>query len=77
MTGGKLKDESVRATIRAEDDWEPIGPTPMPSVTDLRNWDLRLLDTYEPFYAPFCDLCCLCTYGKCDLTADRKGACGL
>ncbi|HSW10977.1 MAG TPA: CO dehydrogenase/acetyl-CoA synthase complex subunit alpha [Bacillota bacterium] len=77
MTGGKLKDESVRTIIRAEDDWEPIGPTPMPSVTDLRNWDLRLLDTYEPFYAPFCDLCCLCTYGKCDLTADRKGACGL
>ncbi|NIU38957.1 acetyl-CoA decarbonylase/synthase complex subunit alpha, partial [Candidatus Bathyarchaeota archaeon] len=25
----------------------------------------------------FCDLCCLCTYGKCDLTKDKRGACGL
>ena len=24
-----------------------------------------------------CDMCCLCTYGKCDLTAGKKGACGI
>ena len=60
------------------DDWEePMGPTPMPSVTDLRSWDLRLLDRYKPFYMPFCDLCCLCTFGKCDLTGDKRGACGI
>ncbi|QUH24343.1 CO dehydrogenase/acetyl-CoA synthase complex subunit epsilon [Methanobacterium alkalithermotolerans] len=54
-----------------------MGPTPKPSVTDLRSWDMKLLDRYEPFYAPFCDMCCLCTYGKCDLTDGKKGACGI
>ncbi|MBI5679988.1 MAG: CO dehydrogenase/acetyl-CoA synthase complex subunit epsilon [Methanobacterium sp.] len=56
---------------------ESMGPTPKPNVTDLRSWDMKLLERYEPFYAPFCDMCCLCTYGKCDLTAGKKGACGI
>jgi acetyl-CoA decarbonylase/synthase complex subunit alpha len=43
----------------------------------MRNWDRMLLERYKPFYMPFCDLCCLCTYGKCDLTGDKKGACGI
>lgn len=61
-----------------QDDWdEKIGPTPYPSITTLRSWDHRLLGRYEPFYSPFCDMCCLCTYGKCDLTAGKKGACGI
>ncbi|HSW36374.1 MAG TPA: CO dehydrogenase/acetyl-CoA synthase complex subunit alpha [Candidatus Limnocylindrales bacterium] len=77
MSSGKMRQDEVRKIIRAEDEWEPVGPTPMPSLTELRNWDMRLLDTYEPFYAPFCDLCCLCTFGKCDLTEGRKGACGI
>lgn len=55
---------------------EPMGPTPKPNVTDLRSWDMKLLERYEPFYAPFCDMCCLCTFGKCDLTG-KKGACGI
>jgi acetyl-CoA decarbonylase/synthase complex subunit alpha len=38
---------------------------------------MKLLQTYKPWYAPFCDLCCFCTYGKCDLTEDRRGACGI
>jgi len=71
------EEEEVRELIRAEDLWEPVGPTPMPKITDLRNWDMRLLKTYKPWYAPFCDLCCLCTYGKCDLTEGRRGACGI
>lgn len=70
-------DEEVRHLIRAEDTWEPVGPTPMPGPTDLRNWDRKLLETYKPMYAPFCDLCCFCTYGKCDLTAGKRGACGI
>ncbi len=74
---GKRKREKIEKIIRAEDEWEPIGHTPMPHVTDLRNWDRRLLQTYKPFYAPFCDLCCLCTYGKCDLTGTNRGACGI
>ncbi|RLG42573.1 MAG: CO dehydrogenase/acetyl-CoA synthase complex subunit epsilon [Thermoproteota archaeon] len=63
---------------RVEEEWEePLGPTPMPSITSLRKWDYKLLSRYKPFYLPFCDLCCLCTFGKCDLTKDKKGACGI
>jgi len=71
------KEEEVRQLIKAEIPWEPVGPTPMPEIPALRSWDMRLLKTYKPWYAPFCDLCCLCTYGKCDLTENRRGACGL
>jgi len=70
------KDEKLEI-IQAEDLWESVGPTPMPELPDLRNWDMRLLKTYKPFYAPFCDLCCFCTYGKCDLTRGKRGACGI
>ena len=60
------------------EEWEePEGPTPFPVVTDLRDWDLKLLSRYKPLYLPFCDLCCLCTFGKCDLSQGRTGACGL
>ena len=69
--------EEIHHKIKAEITWEPVGPTPMPEVPDLRNWDMRLLKTYAPFYAPFCDLCCFCTYGKCDLTETRRGGCGI
>jgi acetyl-CoA decarbonylase/synthase complex subunit alpha len=55
---------------------EVKGPKPRPHVTDLRSWDMKLLERYEPFYAPFCDMCCLCTYGKCELLG-KKGACGI
>ena len=71
------KEEEIRQLIKAEIPWEPIGPTPMPEIPDLRSWDMRLLKTYKPWYAPFCDFCCLCTYGKCDLTQGKRGACGL
>ncbi|MEM2897311.1 MAG: CO dehydrogenase/acetyl-CoA synthase complex subunit alpha [Candidatus Bathyarchaeia archaeon] len=61
-----------------EEGWlEPIGPTPFPSITDLRDWDLKLLKRYRPFYLPYCDVCCLCTMGKCDLSKGKRGACGL
>lgn len=56
---------------------EEQGPTPFPSITDLREWDFKLIQRYKPFYMPFCDVCCLCTFGKCDLTGDKRGACGL
>ncbi|MHC1585699.1 MAG: CO dehydrogenase/acetyl-CoA synthase complex subunit alpha [Candidatus Syntropharchaeia archaeon] len=69
---------SIGETIEAEEKMlEPVGPTPKPGIEDLRDWDKRLLKRYRPFYAPSCDLCCFCTYGKCDLTGDRKGACGI
>lgn len=63
--------------ILSEEWEEKMGPTPMPSPTDLRDWDFKLLGRYKPFYGPFCDYCCLCTYGKCDLSDHKKGACGL
>jgi len=60
------------------DDWdEPMGPTPKPGIKDLRDWDFRLLKRYPPFYSPTCDMCCFCTYGKCDLSGDKRGACGI
>ena len=60
-----------------EKEWEPMGPHPMPRIATLRDWDFKLLSRYKPFYAPICDMCCLCTYGKCDLTGNKKGACGI
>ncbi len=63
---------------KVEEDWEePMGPTPKPSMTDLREWDMKLLERYRPFYTPVCDMCCLCSFGKCDLTHGKKGACGI
>jgi len=60
------------------EEWEEeAGPTTFPSITDLREWDFKLLQRYKPFYLPFCDVCCLCTFGKCDLTGNKRGACGL
>ncbi len=79
--GGKqmkhTREDDVKEIIRSDDPWEPVGHTPMPEIPDLRNWDMRLLKQYKPFYAPTCDMCCFCTYGKCDLTGDKRGACGI
>lgn len=73
----KIKGLKVSIGEIIEEEWdEPMGPTPKPNVTDLRSWDFKLLERYEPFYAPFCDMCCLCTFGKCDLLG-KKGACGI
>ena len=73
-----VKDLEVSIGRILQEKWdEPIGPTPFPSITDLREWDFKLLQRYKPFYLPFCDVCCLCTFGKCDLTGDKRGACGL
>ena len=80
----ELETDFVRArglefTIgRIIEEWEEVqGPTPMPNIETLREWDHKLLDKYKPFYLPFCDLCCLCTMGKCDLSQGKRGACGL
>ena len=75
---GLVKNLEVSIGKIVDDSWEePMGPTPMPSISTLRDWDMKLLNKYKPFYMPDCDLCCLCTYGKCDLTAGKRGACGL
>ncbi|MFO8017326.1 MAG: CO dehydrogenase/acetyl-CoA synthase complex subunit alpha [Promethearchaeia archaeon] len=61
----------------AEEEWEPMGPTPKPHIPSLRPWFFKLMDRYEPFYMPICDMCCLCTFGKCNLSKGRTGACGI
>ncbi len=77
-TAGVIKGLEVSFDKIVDETWdEPMGPTPFPSVVDLREWDMKLLNKYRPFYLPYCDVCCLCTFGKCDLTGDKRGACGL
>jgi len=75
---GLIKNLELSIGRIVEEKWaEPMGPTPFPGITTLREWDMKLLQRYKPFYLPFCDVCCLCTFGKCDLTGDKRGACGL
>jgi acetyl-CoA decarbonylase/synthase complex subunit alpha len=75
---GLIKNLDISIGKLVDDSWtEPMGPTPMPSMSTLRDWDMTLLNRYKPFYMPDCDLCCLCTFGKCDLTAGKRGACGI
>ncbi len=56
---------------------EAGGMTPKPGVSALRDWDHSLLSRYQPVYTPMCDQCCYCTFGKCDLTGNKEGACGI
>ena len=75
---GNIKDLELNVGRLVHNKWtETMGPTPFPSLTTLRDWDRTLLERYKPFYLPFCDLCCLCTFGKCDLTGNKRGACGI
>jgi len=74
----KVKGLEIAIGKIVDEPWaEPEGPTPYPSMTALREWDMKLLEKYKPMYLPFCDVCCLCTMGKCDLTRGKRGACGL
>jgi len=75
---GLIKNLELSIGKIIEEVWaEPMGPTPFPSLTTLREWDMKLFKRYKPMYLPFCDLCCFCTFGKCDLTAGKRGACGI
>ncbi|MEM2571888.1 MAG: acetyl-CoA decarbonylase/synthase complex subunit alpha, partial [Archaeoglobaceae archaeon] len=74
-----LKNVSIRIgeIAEEEEEWEALGPTPKPGILELREWDHKLLERYEPFYAPMQDFCNLCTMGPCDLSHNKKGACGI
>ena len=63
--------------VGAEEEQISEGPTPRPEIIALRNWDYRIIDRYNPVYTPTGDTCDLCTYGKCDLTGNKEGACGI
>jgi len=78
--------ENVQITIgkivgaiekKAEDEGIELGPTPKPGISGLRDWDYKILSRYQPVYTPVCDQCCYCTFGKCDLTGNKEGACGI
>ncbi|MDI6730086.1 MAG: 4Fe-4S dicluster domain-containing protein [Candidatus Altarchaeum sp.] len=56
---------------------EPEGPTPNPDIADLREWDLKLLNRYKPKYYGFIQQCQFCALGPCNLSDNRKGACGM
>ncbi|MFC1787457.1 CO dehydrogenase/acetyl-CoA synthase complex subunit alpha [Halobacteriota archaeon] len=79
LESGGFKIKGLDATVGTfYEEWEEeIGSTPMPDISTFREWDRILLNRYKPFYLPFCDLCCLCTMGKCDLSKGKRGACGL
>jgi len=66
-----------KVSMGDESEWEPMGPTPKPHIPTLRSWFFKLMERYKPFYMPICDMCCLCTYGKCNLSKGRTGACGI
>ncbi len=75
-----LRNVSIRigqVVEEEEEEWEVKGPTPKPAILDLREWGRVLLDRYEPFYAPMQDFCNLCTMGPCDLSMNKRGACGI
>ena len=77
MAKTERQSREAREFIRADDAWEPVGHTPLPGMLDLRNWDLRLLQTWKPLYVPVTDKCNLCTYGECDLADGKKGSCNM
>jgi len=69
---------SIGEIVRPErEETEPQGPTPQPRIVGLRNWDYRLLERYPPLYTPMGDTCDFCAFGKCDLTDNKEGACGI
>jgi acetyl-CoA decarbonylase/synthase complex subunit alpha len=56
LESGDLKIKGLELTVgkfTEFDEWaEPMGPTPYPSLMDLREWDLRLLERYPPLLLP-------------------------
>lgn len=75
----KIDGENVKiyiGKVEEEDDVE-MGPQPKPDAIKLRSWDKTLLERYKPQYNPISKSCLYCGFGPCDLSANRKGACGI
>ncbi|HPE51610.1 MAG TPA: acetyl-CoA decarbonylase/synthase complex subunit alpha, partial [Methanothrix soehngenii] len=69
---------NIGAVVKEEDEWDQeMGPFPKPGVATLRDWDFKICNRYKIMYSPADDTCTLCTYGPCDLTGNKKGACGI
>ena len=69
---------NIGAVVKEADEWDQeMGPFPKPGVATLRNWDHMIANRYKIMYTPADDTCTLCTYGPCDLTGNKRGACGI
>ena len=69
---------NIGAVVKEADEWDQeMGPHPKPGVATLRTWDHIIANRYKIMYAPADDTCTLCTYGPCDLTGNKRGACGI
>jgi acetyl-CoA decarbonylase/synthase complex subunit alpha len=73
ITIGKIVG-AIEKTVEEEGE---VGPTVKPGISGLREWDKILLSKYNAVYTPMCDQCCYCTFGTCDLTGNKEGACGI
>lgn len=69
--------EVAKEAKEAKEELGPMGPTPFPTIAEVRDWSFTLFDRYEPVYTPMCDQCCYCTFGPCNLEGNKRGACGL
>ncbi len=67
----------VGAIEKVAEEEKDVGPTVKPGISGLREWDHKLLNKYNPVYTPMCDQCCYCTFGTCDLSGNKEGACGI
>lgn len=74
----KIEGKDVKIYIgEITEEEEAKGPFPKPNVTDLRQWDMKLLARYKPVYNTQIKTCQYCAFGPCDLNAGRRGACGI
>jgi CO dehydrogenase/acetyl-CoA synthase alpha subunit len=52
-TLGKIRDLDISIGMVREEGWtDPMGPTPFPTASSLRNWDLTLLNDIAPSICP-------------------------
>ncbi len=69
---------NIGAVVKEAEEWDQeMGSCPKPGVATLRKWDQVLANRYRIMYTPADDTCTLCTYGPCDLTGNKRGACGI
>ncbi len=69
--------EKPEILIKGGDYLERTGKFINPDVTDLRNSDANLLGRFKPKYYAFIQQCQYCAFGPCDLSKNRRGACGM
>ncbi|WP_456435526.1 CO dehydrogenase/acetyl-CoA synthase complex subunit alpha [Methanopyrus sp.] len=79
MPSFELEFDGLKVQIGSVEGFEPRGegPLPCPTVSDLADWDRKLFARYRVVSFPVCDMCCMCTYGRCNLSEGRRGACGI